>query len=174
MELLKELFRFRRYKISQGRLIRRLTMAGVWVLAATAAWKCTHIDFTWVSRWMTYFAGWNTQLTAAREAANVELAGTLAETIKQFDATFVFVFTYSMAGLVILLGFWFGWRLINWITFADFLISVEAEMAKVSWPSKAELKSSTIVVLIVFLFLAGLLLVYDFGLLTIFKAIGIQ
>ena len=175
MELLKELFRFRRYKISQGRLIRRLTMAGVWVLAATAAWKCTLMDFTWLSRWVTYFSGLNAQLESAREtAADAELIAALTDKMAAFDAVFVPIFTYSMAGVILLFGLWFGWRLINWVTFSDFLISVEAEMAKVSWPGRAELKSSTIVVLIVFLFLAGLFLIYDFALLTIFKAIGIQ
>ena len=148
MELLKELFRLRRYKVSQGRLIRKLTMTGVWVLFATGAWKCTHMDFTWLARLMG-------------------MAG-------EATTTFAFVFGLSMAGLILLFGLWFGWRLINWETFADFLISVEAEMAKVSWPSQQELKSATIVVLIVFLFLGGLFLVYDFILLSIFKVIGIQ
>jgi preprotein translocase SecE subunit len=73
-----------------------------------------------------------------------------------------------------LFGLWFGYRLINWTTFGDFLISVEGEMAKVSWPGKAELRSSTIVVLVVFMFLAGMILVYDLLLLSLFKLVGIQ
>jgi len=174
MELLKELFRIRRYKASQGRLIRKLTMWGVWVLFATAAWKCTLMDLTWVARWGTWFAGWNAQLQTARDTADAELAAALNEGIALFDAAFIPVFTYSIAGAILLFGLWFGWRLVNWITFADFLISVEAEMAKVSWPGRAELKSSTIVVLVVFLFLAGLFLVYDFALISIFKVVGIQ
>jgi preprotein translocase SecE subunit len=88
--------------------------------------------------------------------------------------TFIPIFTYSLAGLILLFGLWFGYRLVHWLTFADFLISVEAEMAKVSWPGPAELRSSTIVVLVVFLFLAGLFLTYDLLLLTLFKGIGIQ
>ena len=147
MELLKELFRLRRYKSSQGHLIRRMTMAGVWILFATAAWKCTQMDFTWLAGW----TGW-------------------AESTEIFDM----IFKYSMAGVIALLGLWFGYRLVHWVTFADFLISVEAEMAKVSWPGKAELRSSTVVVLVVFAFLAGMLLIYDLGLLTFFKWIGIQ
>ena len=185
MGLFFELFRYNRYKVSQGRLIRRLTMAGVWVMFATAAWKCTLMDFTWVSRWMTWFAGLNTQLGAAAEQLRAT-RGTeevviwearhaeLTDTILAFDAFFIPVFTFSMAGLILLFGLWFGWRLVHWVTFGDFLISVEAEMAKVSWPSQQELKSATIVVLIVFLFLGGLFLIYDFILLGIFKFIGIQ
>ena len=148
MELLKELFRLRRYKVSQGNMIRRMTMAGVWVLFATAAWKCTQMDFTWVAA----------------------LVGQSGESL----AMFVQIFTYSLAGLVLLFGLWFGYRVVHWMTFADFLISVEAEMAKVSWPGKAELWSSTIVVLVVFLFLAGMLLAYDLILLSLFKWVGIQ
>jgi len=151
MELLRELFRFRRYKVSQGHLIRRMTMAGVWVLFATAAWKCTQMDYTWIGSWAIWF-------------------GISAETTRDF----VVVFPYSMAGLILLFGIWFGWRVINWITFADFLIAVEAEMAKVSWPGRAELRSSTIVVLTVFLLLAGMIYLFDLTLVFIFGLIGVM
>jgi preprotein translocase subunit SecE len=176
MGLFKELFRFRRYKVSQGRLIRRLTMAGIWVLFATAAWKCTHMDYTWVVGWCYWFAGWSTQLTALKldEVANATDITVLEAKMKAFAGLFVPTFTYSLAGLILLFGLWFGYRLVHWVMFADFLIAVEAEMAKVSWPGKAELRSSTIVVLIVFLFLAGMLLAYDLILISVFKLVGIQ
>ena len=174
VELLKELFRFRRYKNSQGRLIRRLTMAGAWVLFATAAWKCTLMDFTWLARWCTWLAGWDAQLEAANVAnAPPETVELLTAKIQEFVSTFVFVCPYSLAGLILLFGLWFGYRLVNWTTFADFLIAVEGEMAKVSWPSKAELRSSTIVVLTVFFFLAGVLYAYDLILVFLFKVIGV-
>ena len=176
MGLFKELFRLRRYKVSQGRVIRKLTMAGVWVLFATASWKCTLMDFTWVARWGTWFAGWNAPLQAARDASDADAVAvaTLTDNIAAFNAAFIPVFTYSMAGFILLFGLWFGWRLIHWMTFGDFLIAVEAEMAKVSWPSRDELKSATVVVLVVFLFLAGLFLVYDFALISIFRVVGVQ
>lgn len=176
MELLKELFRFRRYKVNQGRLIRKLTMAGVWVMFATASWKCTLLDFTWFSRWMTYFTGLNAELAAAKEAGGdaAAIVTALTDQMTGFDALFVLIFTYSLAGVILLFGLWFGYRLVHWVTFADFLISVEAEMAKVSWPGKGEIRSSTIVVLVVFVFLAGILLLYDLVLLSALKAIGIQ
>jgi preprotein translocase SecE subunit len=141
MELLKELFRARRYKHGLGRLIRRLTMTGVWVLFLTAAWKCTLMDFTWL-------AG---------------LVGIPA-----------LVFTYALSGMIALFGLWFGFRLVNWETFADFLISVEGEMAKVSWPGKAELKSSTIVVLTVFLLLSAMIYIYDLILVFLFRIINVM
>jgi preprotein translocase subunit SecE len=63
---------------------------------------------------------------------------------------------------VVLGGCWLAYRVVNWPSFADFLISVEAEMAKVSWPSRVELFRSVAVVvfllvlLVLFLFVADL------------------
>ena len=173
MELLKELFRYRRYKISQGKLIRRLTMSGVWVLFATAAWKCTLMDFTWLAHWCTWLIGWNTQLQAANKANAVETASALNAQIQAFTASFVVIFPYSVAGLIVLFGLWFGYRLVQWVTFADFLISVEGEMAKVSWPSGSELRSATFVVLTLFFLLAGVLHIFDLFFVFVFKAIGV-
>ena len=127
------------------------------MLFATAAWKCTLMDFTWIARWYTWLFGWDAQ----------------ADQAQAFVATFVVVFPYSMAGLIVLFGLWFGYRLVHWETFADFLISVEGEMAKVSWPNKSELRLATIVVLAVFFFLAGVLYIYDLILVFIFKTIGV-
>ena len=54
---------------------------------------------------------------------------------------------------------WVSYRLVNFPSFADFLIAVEAEMNKVSWPTRVELFRSSIVVLIMMfafsIFLAG-------------------
>lgn len=58
-------------------------------------------------------------------------------------------------------GAWMIFRLVNWPRFADFLISVEAEMDKVSWPNRSELYRSTIVVLGTMFFLGFVLLAYD-------------
>lgn len=141
MTLLKELFRLRRYKTSQGRLIRRLTMIGIWVLFAVAAWKCTQLDHTWLENW-----------------------------VGQPEK----VIGFSLGGVITLFGLWIGFRLVNWATFTDFLISVESEMAKVSWPSKAELRSSTMVVLTVFVLLAGMIYIYDLVLVFFFGLIGVM
>src|SRR6476646_2937309 len=40
---------------------------------------------------------------------------------------------------IVAVAAWFAFRLVNYPRFADFLISVQAEMDKVSWPSKTEL-----------------------------------
>lgn len=56
---------------------------------------------------------------------------------------------------------WAAFRLIQLPKFADFLISVEAEMNKVSWPTRSELIRASAVVIFVIFFLAGLLFFYD-------------
>ncbi|HEX4146697.1 MAG TPA: preprotein translocase subunit SecE [Pirellulales bacterium] len=60
-----------------------------------------------------------------------------------------------------LIGGWIAYRLVNLPSFADFLIAVEAEMNKVSWPTRSELIRSSIVVIFSILFLAAVLYFYD-------------
>jgi len=59
-------------------------------------------------------------------------------------------------------GWWISFRVVQLPTFADFLISVEGEMNKVSWPSRGELFRASLVVMGVIFFLAALLFGYDF------------
>jgi preprotein translocase subunit SecE len=82
--------------------------------------------------------------------------------------------TNGIAGLIVLAGCWVGYRLVNFPKFADFLVSVEAEMAKVSWPTKHELYASTIVVLVVMAVLTTALFLFDMFWVRVFQAIGIQ
>lgn len=56
---------------------------------------------------------------------------------------------------------WIIYRLVHFPRFADFLITTEAEMKKVNWPSYQELKISTIVVLISTILLAVFLFITD-------------
>ncbi|MGV3483674.1 MAG: preprotein translocase subunit SecE [Planctomycetaceae bacterium] len=58
-------------------------------------------------------------------------------------------------------GVWFGFRVVNWPRFADFLIAVEAEMKKVTWPSKEELVRASIVVIATIIILAMTLFLFD-------------
>lgn len=62
---------------------------------------------------------------------------------------------------LLVVGFWAGYRAVNYPKFADFLIAVEAEMNKVSWPSKGELMRSSVVVIFVIFLLAIVLFGYD-------------
>jgi preprotein translocase subunit SecE len=69
---------------------------------------------------------------------------------------------YLIAAAIAAVGVWVGFRLVNWPRFADFLISVEAELNKVSWPSWRELNRASLVVIFTIFFLAAILFVYDF------------
>jgi preprotein translocase subunit SecE len=70
-------------------------------------------------------------------------------------------FAYAVPAILIVLGFWLGYRLVNLPTFADFLIAVEAEMNKVSWPSTQELMRASVVVIVLIFGLTVVLYVYD-------------
>lgn len=56
---------------------------------------------------------------------------------------------------------WAAFRLIQLPKFAEFLIAVEAEMGKVSWPTQSELLKASGVVIFVIFGLAFLLYAYD-------------
>jgi preprotein translocase subunit SecE len=68
---------------------------------------------------------------------------------------------YAIPLAVLLVGVWMSFRAIQLPGFADFLISVEAEMNKVSWPARGELFRASIVVMLLIFFLAGLLFAFD-------------
>jgi preprotein translocase subunit SecE len=68
---------------------------------------------------------------------------------------------YYVPLALLAVGLWASFRIVQMPTFADFLISVEGEMNKVSWPSRSELFRASIVVMVVIFFLAGLLFTYD-------------
>jgi preprotein translocase subunit SecE len=67
------------------------------------------------------------------------------------------------------IGLWASFRVVQMPAFADFLISVEGEMNKVSWPSRSELFRATVVVILVVFFLAALLFAYDAALTWILR-----
>ncbi len=70
-------------------------------------------------------------------------------------------------------GVWFGYRLVNWPKFADFLISVEAELNKVSWPTQKELVRASMVVIFTILFMSAILFAYDALWKFVFGSLGI-
>ena len=70
-------------------------------------------------------------------------------------------------------GLWFGYRVVNWPRFADFLIAVEAEMKKVTWPTKEELIRASIVVIVTIFLLAMLLFLFDVVWQWFFEFIGV-
>lgn len=81
--------------------------------------------------------------------------------------------SYALPGVLLLAGWWISYRAVNLPAFADFLIAVEAEMNKVSWPTRGELVRSSIVVLVVMFLLAFVLLFFDTLWRTIFTWLGV-
>jgi preprotein translocase SecE subunit len=58
---------------------------------------------------------------------------------------------FLIPGLLLILGLWVSYRVVNLPALADFLIAVEAEMNKVSWPTRGELfRASTVVLILIF------------------------
>lgn len=83
---------------------------------------------------------------------------------------------YVRAGLVVAALAFFGgllWWILNTPRIADFMIATELEMKKVAWPSRRDLVTYTIVVIVGTLFMALLLWVVDMGFFALFKTIGI-
>ncbi len=81
---------------------------------------------------------------------------------------------YSAFGFFGLIGAWLSYRVINIPVFTDFLIGVEAEMRKVTWPTNKELYRGSVVVLFVVVSLAALMFCFDLIWTFIFSQMGIR
>ncbi len=79
----------------------------------------------------------------------------------------MWVATMVPAGLFVVFALLISW-LINKPSVADFMISAEGEMKKVSWSSKQEIAVSTGIVIVVVIFMALLLGTTDIGFRTFF------
>lgn len=84
----------------------------------------------------------------------------------------IWVETLLPFGLCAILGGVIAW-LMNKPSVADFLISSEGEIKKVSWSTRKEIVSSTSVVIFVMLAVSIFLYVVDMGFVTLFDAIGL-
>ncbi len=96
------------------------------------------------------------KITVQRQGQNRVLDCPLGSTDVQWILLYRVHFTLPL--ILALLLVWGSWRLVNWPTFADFLIATEAEMNKVSWTTRRRLVQDTIVVLVA----VGLLTVFLF------------
>jgi preprotein translocase subunit SecE len=72
------------------------------------------------------------------------------------------------------IGVWFAYRLVNYPRFADFLISVEAEMNKVSWPVRPQILRASVVVILVIVAMTLVLWVFDLVWAGVFQFMGIR
>ncbi len=80
---------------------------------------------------------------------------------------------FGIPAVLLALGVWIAYRIVNFPNFADFLIAVEAEMNKVSWPTRSELMRASLVVLITIFVLATVLTVFDLFWSGVFRTLGI-
>ena len=93
-------------------------------------------------------------------------------------ATFEFVGIGTSIGWLVLclvlvgLSGLLAFALLNRPRWADFLISVQAEIDKVTWPSKAEVRKATVVVLILLVSMAVVIFLFDVIWQWVFKTIG--
>ena len=72
------------------------------------------------------------------------------------------VLRFLLPASLLAAGLWLCFRIVNIPRFAEFLIAVEAEMAKVSWPTGQEVFRSSVVVIFLIFALAALLAAFDF------------
>ncbi len=85
----------------------------------------------------------------------------LDEWLPNMSASLEMVLRYAVPAVVLVAGIWLGYRLVNYAPFADFLIAVEAEMNKVTWPSQTEMVRSAVVVIVIMFGLALVIFMYD-------------
>jgi len=67
---------------------------------------------------------------------------------------------------------WIAFRVVNIAKFADFLVSVESELEKVTWPTRQEVVQATIVVICTMVFLGLFLFLIDLLWTWVFSFIG--
>jgi preprotein translocase subunit SecE len=130
--LLKDFFSFSVYKRSQGRVARQVTFAVLALTCAIAAWRLAQQLPLWFA-----------------PGANTPAGDDLG------------VIRLLVPALVGAIGWWMAFRVVNVPRFADFLIAVESEMAKVSWPTADEVFRSSVVIIFLMFALAGILAMYD-------------
>jgi preprotein translocase SecE subunit len=68
---------------------------------------------------------------------------------------------FTVPLLLLAVSLWLAWRIVNYPTFADFLIATEAELNKVSWTTRPRLIQDTIVVLVTVVLMAVFLFSMD-------------
>jgi len=134
--LLKCMLSTELYQWKQGRVLRRATAGAIvlaFLLASQALYHSVLYDLGQTGAWFPF----------------------LPASIQQWPVG------YWLAGLMGLVGLWVAFRAVNYPEFADFLIDVESEMTKVTWPTWAELQRATVVVLGTMFIFSALLFGYD-------------
>jgi preprotein translocase subunit SecE len=130
--LWSDLLSFSVYKRHQGRMTRQATFAAIAITLAIGVWRLSQLLPLWL--------------------ASSGPLGTGAD---------LGVYRFLVPGLLLAAGLWLAYRIVNVPRFADFLIAVESEMAKVSWPSAGEVARSSAVIIFLIFALAAILAGYD-------------
>lgn len=146
-----EMFHVGMYKRTQGKIARQATFGAVGATVALAAYQL------WVYLSTASISGFFESVLAVWPFSYISEGGKEG-VLNVID---VLSLQYSLPLVIFAVGLWVGYRVVNIPRFADFLISVEAEMNKVSWPSKDELIRSSIVVIFVIIAMSALLYGYD-------------
>lgn len=135
------------YKPHQGRVVRQVTFAVLALLGVLLAWALGDP----VGDLVKWLAG--ADANSSDWLKNIQLPIQVA-----------------LAGL----GVWTAFRSVNYPRFADFLISVEAEMNKVTWPGRRELWRASCVVIFVVFALAAVLFFFDIFWTFILQALRVR
>jgi preprotein translocase subunit SecE len=146
------------YKRSQGRIARQATFLVLAVVVLLAGWSLLN--------YMTGKVLPFSYLLQTDDEAAAAAGNTLYDRVNNFGR-------FMVPLTVVLGGFWLAFRAMNIPQFADFLISVEAEMNKVSWPTRTEMYRSAVVVMITIFGLAFLLFGYDVIWQFLLKGLGV-
>lgn len=80
---------------------------------------------------------------------------------------------YGLAGVLTAAFAWLSFRIVHYPPFADFLIATQAEMNKVSWISRDDLKKATAVVLVTVLVISLFLFGIDQVWMVMLRWIGV-
>jgi preprotein translocase subunit SecE len=139
------------YKRNQGKVARQVTFAVLSLVIGIGAWRLSQLLPLWFAPGQVLAGGGSAEGGFGFGDAFLN-GGGLGD---------VGVVRFLMPALLLAAGLWFCFRLVNVPRFADFLIAVEAEMAKVSWPTGGEVVRSSAVVMFVIFALAAILAVYD-------------
>jgi len=125
------------YKRTQGMRVRRGTILGLLAVAACGIYT--------ILRHNPMLGDWSLEIPF----------------VSSYELVLLPAKKYTLTLFLAAVSLWFAWRVVNFPTFADFLIATEAEMNKVSWTTRRRLVQDTIVVLVTVFLLTMFLFIVD-------------
>jgi preprotein translocase SecE subunit len=140
------------YKWSQGQRVRRGTILGILILAGCGVY---------------------TLLAHRTLGSGSENNWVLAIPFTGRAVTLLPDIQFTVPIVLVLASLWFAYRVVNFPTFADFLIATEAEINKVSWTTGRRLVQDTIVVLVTVFLMTVFLFVVDIAWAKLLSLVGV-